>query len=55
MLIGQAIVATIFGSMACELVKNLDLGQDMFISKMNYINEHLRYHNIPDEISEDIR
>jgi len=54
MMIGQAISATIFGSMA-SLIKNMDQGHDMFTSKMDYINEHLRYYNIPDEISEDIR
>jgi len=53
-MIGQAISATIFGSMA-SLIKNLDQGQDMFSSKMDYINEHLRYYNIPEEICEDIR
>ena len=33
----------------------MDQGHDIFTSKMDYINEHLRYYNIPDEIQEDIR
>ena len=54
MMLGQAISATIFGSMA-SLIKNMDQGHDMFTSKMDFINEHLRYYNIPDEIANDIR
>ncbi len=54
MMAGQAVSATIFGSMA-SLIKNMDQGHDIFTAKMDYINEHFRYYNIPDEISEDIR
>jgi hypothetical protein len=38
-----------------SLIKNMDQGHDIFTAKMDYINEHFRYYNIPDEIAEDIR
>ena len=41
MMLGQAISATIFGSMA-SLIKNLDQGEDLFTNKMDFINEHMR-------------
>ena len=42
MMIGQAISATIFGSMA-SLVKNINKGYDKFSTKMDFVNEHIRY------------
>jgi hypothetical protein len=54
MMIGQAISATIFGSMA-NLIKNLDQGHDIYTEKMDYVNEHMRYYDIPEELQNDIR
>jgi hypothetical protein len=54
MVMGQALSATIFGSMA-SLIKNLDQGHDMFTNKMDIINDHMRYYQIPDELQDDIR
>ncbi len=46
MMLGQAFAGTIFGSMA-NLISNLEQGHDIFTIKMDFINEHLRYYNIP--------
>jgi len=43
MVIGSALSATIFGSMA-SLIKNLDQGHDIFTNKMDVINDHIRYY-----------
>ena len=41
LILGQVISATIFGSMA-SLVKDIDKGYDLFTTKMDFINEHMR-------------
>ena len=41
LMVGHAITATIFGSMA-ELVKNIDKGKELYSEKMDFINEHMR-------------
>jgi hypothetical protein len=43
MALGQALSATIFGSMA-SLIKNIDQGHDLYTHKLDTINEHMRYH-----------
>ena len=43
MVIGSALSATIFGSMA-SLIKNMDQGHDIFTNKMDVINDHIRYY-----------
>jgi hypothetical protein len=51
---GQALSATIFGSMA-SLIKNLDFGNSMYREKMDLINEHMRHYNISPVLKKDIR
>jgi hypothetical protein len=48
------ISATIFGSMA-NLIKNMDQGHDIYTTKMDFVNEHLRHYNIPEETADDVR
>jgi hypothetical protein len=38
-----------------SLIKNLDVGHDMYTTKMDIINEHLRHYQISEQLQHDIR
>ena len=52
--LGSCIIASIFGNMTV-LIQNMDQSESHFRERMDLINEHLRYIELPKSLERDIR